>query len=77
MITVLLFAGLKETIGNSELQLDGTPLLVNDLIVNLQEIYPTAPLHNVLVAINEEFVSREQQIVNGDIVALLPPVSGG
>ncbi len=31
----------------------------------------------VMVAVNEEFVINEEMIKVGDIVALIPPVSGG
>ena len=30
-----------------------------------------------MVAVNEEFVMNEEMIKAGDIVALIPPVSGG
>lgn len=77
MITVLLFAGLKEAIGLAQLEVEGAPLKVSELLLRLQATYPTASLQSVMVAINEQFVSREQTIVDGDVVALLPPVSGG
>jgi molybdopterin converting factor small subunit len=34
-------------------------------------------LQAVRVAVNEEFVERSCELRSGDVVALIPPVSGG
>ena len=38
--------------------------------------YCLQSLDKVMVAVNEEFVMNEEMIKAGDIVALIPPVSG-
>ncbi len=43
----------------------------------LKDSYHLQSLDTVMVAINEEFVTNEEMIKAGDIVALIPPVSGG
>jgi len=49
------------------------------VLVAVGEKWPvvSALLGSVRVAVNHEFVTAEQVIVDGDEVALIPPVSGG
>jgi len=79
-VTVKLFAGLKESVGSGKLQpelADGST--VQDLIAWLQSEYPdleqvTSP---VIMAVNQKYVNSDQPLVEGDEIALFPPVSGG
>lgn len=78
MIKVLLFAGLQEKVGKSEVTIDEESLTVSELIKEIRASEPRLELSNVMVAVNEEFVNDPEQVVGkGDTVALLPPVSGG
>lgn len=43
----------------------------------LKANYCLQSLDRVIVAVNEEFVTNEEMIQAGDIVAFIPPVSGG
>lgn len=43
----------------------------------LEDNYHLQSLDTVMVAINEEFVTDEDIVKPGDIVAFIPPVSGG
>ncbi|WP_100404975.1 molybdopterin converting factor subunit 1 [Bacillus solitudinis] len=77
MIQVLLFADLEEIVGQRELSIEfdkGTVLDVKNL---LNATYPRLLLDNVMVAVNEEYAELKQDIKSGDIVAFIPPVSGG
>ncbi|PEX90648.1 molybdopterin converting factor subunit 1 [Bacillus cereus] len=78
MITILLFANLREEVGLDRLViLEKQEMNVGQLKDRLKESYHLQSLDTVMVAINEEFVTNEEMIKAGDIVALIPPVSGG
>ncbi|EJS70152.1 molybdopterin converting factor subunit 1 [Bacillus cereus] len=78
MITILLFANLCEEVGLDRLViLEKQEMNVGQLKDRLKESYHLQSLDTVMVAINEEFVTSEEMIKDGDIVALIPPVSGG
>jgi molybdopterin synthase catalytic subunit len=72
-VTVRLFAGLRERAGRSSLELDDVQRIV--------DVWPALELGEepagLLYAVNREYVSREQELADGDEVALIPPVSGG
>jgi molybdopterin converting factor subunit 1 len=77
---VLLFAALREAAGARELAVElpsGAP--VSELRRVLAEQHPRiAPmLGNAAAAVNEEYVPGDQPLHDGDVVALIPPVSGG
>ncbi|AOZ91342.1 molybdopterin converting factor subunit 1 [Paenibacillus crassostreae] len=74
---ILLFAHLREEFGASSLSLDLGEITVTDLFEELEKRYANSSLHQVMVAVNEQFVNRDYLIQADDTVALLPPVSGG
>lgn len=79
-IEVTLFATLKERIGKKQINIEiSEPVSVLKLLTELSNQYPQLKYssNNILVSINQEFASRDQIIVNGDEVAMFPPVSGG
>ena len=73
MIRVRVFAGLRERAGWSERQLDGVER-VGDVWAALGLGDEPAGL---LYAVNQEYAERDRALVDGDEVALIPPVSGG
>ncbi|MGM7700879.1 molybdopterin converting factor subunit 1 [Pseudalkalibacillus sp. Hm43] len=78
MISIMLFAGLQEKAGTGELKIDKDEMTVNELVASIRDSDVNLDLTNVMVAVNEEFVSDPDQVIkSGDTVALLPPVSGG
>ncbi|OWT50747.1 molybdopterin converting factor subunit 1 [Bacillus sp. K2I17] len=78
MITILLFANLREEIGSDQLIIsEKQEMTVQQLKEWLKASYCLQLLDRVMVAVNEEFVTDEEMIKAGDIVALIPPVSGG
>lgn len=77
MINVLLFAYLRETIGQDQLQIDAEAMTVADIKAWLMARYPTLSLENVMSAVNEEFAMDHTTVHAGDHVAFIPPISGG
>lgn len=77
MITLLFFAGVKETIGSETLKLEGQQQTIAEIKEHLQHTYPTLSLQGVMVAVNEEFAMDEDIVKENDRVAFIPPVSGG
>jgi MoaE-MoaD fusion protein len=74
-VRVLLFAGLRERAGRSEVDLelpDGA--LVRDALEQLCGVAQDVP---VVMAINQEYAPADAQLHAGDELALIPPVSGG
>ena len=79
-IRLLLFAVLKDLAGTGERELDvpeGTrPIdLWNQLRAEHASLSPYD--RPPFTAVNEEYVSAEVALANGDEVAFIPPVSGG
>jgi molybdopterin synthase catalytic subunit len=72
-VRVRLFAGLRERAGWSEREFEG--------VTRVDEIWPALSLGpepaGLLYAVNKEYAAREQELSEGDEVAVIPPVSGG
>jgi molybdopterin synthase catalytic subunit/molybdopterin converting factor small subunit len=71
-VTVRLFAGLRERAGWSQKEIDAA---------SVSDVWQQLDLGNepdgLLYAVNREYASKEQALADGDVVALIPPVSGG
>jgi molybdopterin synthase catalytic subunit len=72
-VTVRLFAGLREHAGWSKRELEG--------VASVADVWPELDLGEeppgLLYAVNKEYAARNHRLVDGDEVALIPPVSGG
>jgi len=78
MITVLFFAGIREEMGLDELKIvEKNDMTVHQLKQYLQNKYNLSSFSQVMTAINESFVTDEEVIKDQDIIAFIPPVSGG
>jgi molybdopterin converting factor subunit 1 len=82
MVTVRLFAGLRERAGRDvlELPLEKTVTVARFLERLFDRLPNGAALkrdHRVLVAVNQESADDETPVRDGDEVALMPPFSGG
>lgn len=79
-VRVLYFAAVAELTGLREetLELDA-PLMVGALSALLQERHPSlrGRLDQVRFALNEAFASLGDEVGEGDVVAIIPPVAGG
>jgi molybdopterin synthase catalytic subunit len=71
-VSVRLFAGLRERAGWSRREVDAA---------SVAEVWPALDLgeepEGLLYAVNKEYAPRARALVDGDEVALIPPVSGG
>jgi molybdopterin synthase catalytic subunit len=72
-VKVRLFAGLRERAGWGERDVEG--------VTRVGEVWPLLGLgpepDGLLYAVNKEYAAREQELADGDEVAVIPPVSGG
>ena len=72
-VSVKLFAGLRERAGWNERELEGVDRVAG--------VWPALDLgdepEGLLYAVNKEYADRDCPLVDGDEVALIPPVSGG
>ncbi len=79
-VTVRFFAHCRELAGTAEYELQlPAPAVVGQA---LEEVYQRFPAlrdlrTRLLIALNERYTSPETPLRSGDILALLPPVSGG
>jgi molybdopterin synthase catalytic subunit len=71
-VTVRLFAGLRERAGWSQKEIDAAS--VGDVWGRLD--LGDEP-DGLLYAVNREYAPKELALADGDVVALIPPVSGG
>ena len=77
-VTVRLFAGLRAAAGTAEVPItlvSGTTAY--DAAMALVELYPFLDVRGVMVAVNARYAKATTRLSDGDVVALLPPVSGG
>jgi len=77
MIDVLFFAGLRDAVGESKVTVEATNITVEQLKEKLLESYDLPNLQQAMIAINEEYATDDAIVENGDVVAFIPPVSGG
>lgn len=76
MITLLFFAHLQEAVGEGRIVLSNVPETVKELKQEVEKRYHL-DLKQVMVAVNEEYARDDQTLQPGDVVAFIPPVSGG
>ena len=78
-VDVLLFASYAETLGGPRVTLELRPgATVNDVLQELRRLpgadrLPPAPM----VAVNHRYARREDTVMTGDEIAVIPPVAGG
>ncbi len=81
MITVRLFAMLKDKAGTAELIFDEHPATVRELLTAVEHRVPALAnalsCERILIAVNQEFVREDASLKDGDEIALMPPFSGG
>ncbi len=78
MIEVLFFAQLQEEVGKKSVQVTADDLTVNDIIAKCAAEYDIKELlDEAMIAVNEEYSNRNTVLTAGDVVAFIPPVSGG
>lgn len=78
-IEVLLFGITTDIVGQKSILLEiSDRITVADFKQKIIKHYPKLSTHNSFsVAVNMEYATDEVVINNGDVIALIPPVSGG
>jgi molybdopterin synthase sulfur carrier subunit len=77
MNKVLFFAHLRDAAGSESIELEAAGKTVAELKAELAASYNLPRLDTVMTAINEEFAPNDEVIREGDVIAFIPPVSGG
>ncbi len=81
MITIKLFAILKDKAGCDELYTISRSSTVSELLKEVSIEYPALSeilsRGRILTSVNQEFVKGDAPVKDGDEVALMPPFSGG
>lgn len=79
-IRVLYFALVREAVGlegeSFELDAGTTVAQLREILAERHDIVRRAQRH-IRVAVNEDFAGDEDVLLEGDVVALIPPVAGG
>ncbi len=77
----ILFFGITKDITNTSnvnLSLNGEKIILRELKIELQKKYPNLKdLDTYAFAVNEDYATDDSFIKNEDVVAVIPPVSGG
>lgn len=77
MIKLLFFAELEEIVGSRELTIDQSEMSVSAVKEYLKAKFPSLAVDRAMVAVNEEYAEDNDSVKTGDVVAFIPPVSGG
>ena len=78
-LKILFFGIVRDIVGENSIDLD---VATNISVVNMQQILKKeysglTDIENYAIAVNEEYVSEEYKLNDNDVVAIIPPVSGG
>ncbi len=79
IIKVLLFGIVRDIVGENIIELDmNSGISIKDFQDLLTEKYNGLnDIENFAIAVNEAYVNEDYIILKNDVVAIIPPVSGG
>lgn len=78
MVQLLFFAQIQEKVGQKQLEIEANGKTVKEIKDVFLAKYDIASLlEDAMVAINEEYATETDLVQSGDVVAFIPPVSGG
>lgn len=77
MVSVLFFAELQEASGKEKVMVKNAGKTVQELKQSIQSDYDLKGIEQAMIAVNEEYADDETILQEGDVVAFIPPVSGG
>ncbi len=77
MNKVLFFAHLRDAAGTESVEWDAAGKTVAEVKEEMTAHYKLQKMDAVMTAINEEFAANDEVIKTGDVIAFIPPVSGG
>lgn len=74
MIKIISFGRLKEILGSDfEFEAENS----DELLTQLNEKFPQLEDLKLRIAVNQTIISENTELKNNDVVALMPPYSGG
>ena len=78
-LKILFFGIVRDIVGENSIDLN---VSADISVVNMQQILKKeysglTDIENYAIAVNEEYVSEEYKLTDNDVVAIIPPVSGG
>lgn len=76
MLQVLAFGQLTDIIGQSEIQIEFVST-VGEIKNSLTSLYPALKDKTYVIAVDNKLMGDEAAINAGNVIALLPPFSGG
>jgi molybdopterin converting factor small subunit len=77
-IMTLFFGATADLIGERQLMLEiANGSTVSEVLSQLKQANPSLVKHKLLVALNEEYVSLDTAVQDGDTLAVFTAVSGG
>lgn len=77
-ITTLFFGATADLFGAREIKFDDVNgSTVGEVLARLKQTNPDLNRHKLLVALNEEYVSLDASVKDGDTLAVFTAVSGG
>ncbi|OLS39631.1 molybdopterin converting factor subunit 1 [Alkalihalophilus pseudofirmus] len=79
MITLLLFAELAERLNTKEMQIDASGKTLKEVKEMVKEQHEGIAdvVDQSMIAVNEEYAEDTEILKDGDVIAFIPPVSGG
>ena len=75
-VKVLFFGVLTEITGNSVKYYSNVSSL-GDLRISIQDDFPDIVHYNFIISLNQQIISEDSPLADGDEVAYLPPFAGG
>ena len=76
-LNLLFFGVLTDVIGVSNLEFVTKAANTRTLNNNLQKDFPALKKYTYKIAVNQEIISDEKKLKDGDEVSFLPPFAGG
>jgi molybdopterin synthase sulfur carrier subunit len=78
-VKVLYFSQVKDKIGKNEEEIEFEGKTLKDLVNVLVNKYPNIEdiLKRSMFAVNESYETMDHNLQDNDIIAIIPPVSGG
>jgi len=78
LIELLFFAQLQEVVGSNKLTIEANDISIKEIKQFILSKYEMDDLlDQAMVAVNEEYSTDDTVVSKGDVVAFIPPVSGG
>lgn len=77
MVDVLFFAELQEAVGDERLSFKADGMTIKELKASALAAYDLTHIESAMIAVNEEYAGEDTVLASGDVVAFIPPVSGG